>query len=303
MFGIPKSFYWGYIAIALFMIGDGVEQAYLSKYIVNLGFSNSQASLVFMVYGIAVSLASWLSAVLPEIWGPRRTMVIGAVWWIVFHIGFLTFGLSNENYVLMCILYGIRGVGYPLFLYGFLVWLTYVTEKTRLASAIGMFWSMYSVGIGLIGTYLPNLTIPHIGFIGTLWISIIWITTAGVLSTLLIRERGKTVPKSKATKETSSNAIRNISGVYKNPNIIKIFIVRIINQISMFGLPVILPVLFIDKIHFTSSQWLQIWGAMNIALIVGGTFWGFVANRIGWKRQVMWFGCIGTGLATLFYYY
>ncbi|TGV00261.1 MFS transporter, partial [Mesorhizobium sp. M8A.F.Ca.ET.173.01.1.1] len=42
-----------------------------------------------------------------------------------------------ENLPMMLVLYGIRGLGYPLFLYGFLVWVTYITDKSRLATAIG----------------------------------------------------------------------------------------------------------------------------------------------------------------------
>lgn len=42
---------------------------------------------------------------------------------------------------------------------------------------------------------------------------------------------------------------------------------------------------------------------MNITLIFGDVFWGMVANRIGLRRQVMWFGCVGCGITTLLFYY
>ena len=38
--GLPMVLIWGYIAVAIFMTGDGFEQAFLSKYIVSLGFSD-----------------------------------------------------------------------------------------------------------------------------------------------------------------------------------------------------------------------------------------------------------------------
>ena len=44
--GLPLTLIWGYIAVAVFMTGDGIEQAFLSKYIVSIGFEAHQASAV-----------------------------------------------------------------------------------------------------------------------------------------------------------------------------------------------------------------------------------------------------------------
>ena len=35
--GLPKHLFWGFIAIAIFMSGDGFEMAFLSKHITDLG--------------------------------------------------------------------------------------------------------------------------------------------------------------------------------------------------------------------------------------------------------------------------
>lgn len=45
--GLPLNLVWGYIAIALFMTGDGFELAFLSHHITSLGFTQSQSSLAF----------------------------------------------------------------------------------------------------------------------------------------------------------------------------------------------------------------------------------------------------------------
>ena len=58
-----------------------------------------------------------------------------------------------------------------------------------------------------------------------------------------------------------------------------------------------------DTIGFTMQQWLWTWGTMHITCIVGDVVWGIVADKIGWKRQVMLFGCIGCGITTLLFYY
>ena len=166
-------------------------------------------------------------------------MMLGTVIWLVFHVLFLIFGMSMGNYSMMLVMYGIRGLGYPLFLYAFLVWVTYITDKTRLATAIGWFWAMYSVGMGVIGTYLPSFTIPYIGFMGTLWMSLIWIIIGGVIAYITVGKHDVRPNAHKSTKERFITVLSEIGVVYKNPNIIKVFIVRIINQLSLFGLVVI----------------------------------------------------------------
>ncbi len=53
--GLPLNLLWGYIAIAVFMTGDGFELAFLSHYIKALGFSPAEASFAFTLYGLAAA--------------------------------------------------------------------------------------------------------------------------------------------------------------------------------------------------------------------------------------------------------
>ncbi|MFE4708244.1 MFS transporter [Peribacillus simplex] len=304
IFGLPIALIWGYIAIAFFMTGDGIEQAFLSKYIVDLGFSTQQASLVFSVYGLTVAIASWLSGVLAELVGPRRTMIFGFILWIIFHIGFLTLGLEQENFAMMITMYGIRGIAYPMFIYGFVVWIAYAAPKQRLASAMGWFWCMYSVGMGVFGTYLPSFSIPAIGFMGTLWMAIVFIAIGGFMAMFLIKDNFDSYKKeTNAENSKLREVLRGITIAYENPQIAIASVVRIINQISLFGFVVILPIVFIDKIGFTMSEWLRIWGAVYATTIFTNLMWGLLGDKIGWVRQVRWFGCIGMAIATLLFYY
>ncbi|MFH4919350.1 MFS transporter [Staphylococcus cohnii] len=270
---------------------------------VDIGFSSGQASLVFTVYGVMVVVGSWLAAVLSDVYGPRKIMALGTVIWLIFHVLFLLFGIGMENLPMMLVLYGIRGLGYPLFLYGFLVWVTYITDKARLATAIGWFWAMFSVGMGVIGTYLPSFTIPFIGFNGTLWMSLIWIFIGGLIAFIVVGKRDVKPNITLSVKQRYTKVLKDIGVVYKNPDIIKVFIVRIINQLSLFGLVIIFPVLFTETIGFSMQQWLWTWGTMHVTCIVGDVVWGIIADKIGWKRQVMLFGCIGCGITTLLFYY
>ena len=74
--GLPRTLLAGLIAIAVFMTGDGFELTFLSKYIVDQGFSSSQSSLMFTMYGLMAALAGWASGVLAEMFGAKRIMLI-----------------------------------------------------------------------------------------------------------------------------------------------------------------------------------------------------------------------------------
>ena len=302
--GLPLVLIWGYVAVAIFMTGDGVEQAFLSKYIGSLGFSSSEAGRVLAVYGLVVAIASWLSGVLAEIFSPRRIMTFAFIIWIIFHVGFLVFGLEQQNYAMMLIMYGIRGFAYPMFIYSFVVWITYSSPAYKLASAMGWFWAMYSIGIGVLGSYLPSFTIPFIGELGSLWLSIVFILVGGLIATFLVKDKkGEDVEaKRMTTKEMFAEFGRGIT-LLGNKQVTIAFVVRIINQLSLFGLVAFLPRVYTDEFGFTTSEWLRVWGLMYFITIFTNLFWGVVGDKIGWVRQVRWFGCIGMALSTLAFYY
>nr|WP_280517516.1 MFS transporter [Alysiella crassa] len=134
--GMPLKLIWGYIAIALFMTGDGFELAFLSKYIVDLGFTEAQSSNAFAVYGFAAAIAAWVSGVVAEIITPRKAMIIGFVMWAVLHVLLLILGLGQSNYAMILLFYGLRGLAYPLFLYSFIVMIVQNVE----ARQIGHLW-------------------------------------------------------------------------------------------------------------------------------------------------------------------
>ena len=119
--GLPRTLLAGLVAIAVFMTGDGFELTFLSKYIVDQGFSSSQSSLMFTMYGLMAALAGWASGVLAEMFGAKRIMLIGASAWVVLHLLFVGVALPSGVYPLMLGVYALRGVGYPLFIYSFVV--------------------------------------------------------------------------------------------------------------------------------------------------------------------------------------
>ena len=302
--GLPLSLVWGYIAIAVFMTGDGFELAFLSHYIKALGFTPAEASFAFTLYGLAAALSAWISGVVAEIITPQKTMLIGFVLWCVFHVLFLVFGLGQANYALILLFYGIRGLAYPLFLYAFIVAIVHNVRSDSTSAALGWFWAVYSIGIGVFGSYIPSFTIPHIGEMGTLWLALAFCLAGGIIAMVSLRSvKTPTHMHNLSTREKLAELGRAATLLYTNRSILLSSMVRIINTLSLFGFAVIMPMMFVDELGFTTSEWLQVWAVFFFTTIFSNVFWGVVAEKMGWMRVVRWFGCIGMALSSLAFYY
>ena len=184
MFGMPRRLLFGYLALAVFMTGDGFELTFLSRFLVESGFSPTQAGLVFTVYGLVVAFSAWTTGVLAEVVGARRLMVLGGVLWMVLHVLFLTVGLRSV--VGTILIYSLRGVAYPLFMYSFVVLIAQSVHPSRLASAMGWYWASFSLGLGVMGAYVPSLLVPVIGEYATLWASLIFVAAGTALCAFLV---------------------------------------------------------------------------------------------------------------------
>ncbi|BEO64174.1 MFS transporter [Serratia marcescens] len=302
--GLPLNLIWGYIAIAIFMTGDGFELAFLSHYIISLGFSPSQASLAFTLYGLASALAAWSSGVIAEIITPQKTMFIGFIMWVFFHVLFLVFGLGHANYALILLFYGVRGFAYPLFLYSFIVIIIHNVSTEKSSSALGWYWAVYSMGIGVAGSYIPSFTIPRVGEMATLWLALVFCVFGGVMALFFLRD--VKIPSNKLSlskKDKFVELSRAVTLLYTNKNILLASFVRIVNTLSLFGFAVIMPIMFVDELGFTTSEWLKIWASFFFMTIFSNIFWGIAAEKIGWMRVIRWFGCLGMAASSMAFYY
>ncbi|QGH61974.1 MFS transporter [Serratia proteamaculans] len=302
--GLPLNLIWGYIAIAIFMTGDGFELAFLSHYITGLGFTPSQASLAFTLYGLAAALSAWVSGVVAELITPQKTMFIGFIMWAFFHVLFLVFGLGHANYSLILLFYGLRGFAYPLFLYSFIVIIIHNVSTEKSSSALGWYWAVYSVGIGVAGSYIPSFTIPAVGEIATLWLALAFCIIGGLIALFFLGDIKVPSHKLNLTpKEKFGELSRAVTLLYTNKNILLSSFVRIVNTLSLFGFAVIMPMMFVDELGFTTSEWLQIWAVFFFMTIVFNIFWGIVAEKIGWIKVIRWFGCLGMAASSIAFYY
>ncbi|MFI0259769.1 MFS transporter [Streptomyces sp. NPDC017056] len=301
--GIPPTLAWGYLGLLLFMIGDGVESGYLSPYLIDQGISASRVALLFTVYGVAAGLAAWLSGVLSELWGPRRVMWAGLAIWCAFQVLFLTAAVPLANYPLMMLAYGLRGLGYPLFAYGFLVWIAGVAPQARLGAAMGWFWFAFTGGLPTLGSLTAGGLIPHIGAYATLWAALALVAAGGLIALLLVRDdRGGRRPRTGGDGPLATLA-GSVTILWRNPRVGAGAVVRTVNTASQFGFFVILPVHFTRTVGFTLTQWLHLLSAMFATNIVANLLCGMIGDRFGWRRTIAWFGGAGCTASTLLLFY
>lgn len=299
--GIPKHLAWGYLGILIFMMGDGVETGWLGPYLKGRGIDGEQIALLFTAYGVTIAISSWFSGVLAEGFGPKRTMAMGILLYIIGTVGFVGFGMDDLNFPVMILTYAIRGFGYPLFAYSFLVWITYRSPQQKLSTAVGWFWFAFTGGLNVFGAYYSIWAIKNLGYQNTLWSSILWVLIGAFFALVLNKDKFKT--SAIASGISKMQELKKGLVIMKDePKVLIGGIIRIINTTAQFAFPAFLPMYMLSH-GFSEAEWLQIWGTIFMANIAFNLIFGFIGDGFGWKNTVMWFGGIGCALATLLLYY
>ncbi|WP_299090899.1 MFS transporter [uncultured Metabacillus sp.] len=300
--GLPSNLVWGYLGVLVFMMGDGLEIAWLSPWLIENGFSVQQNSLLFAVYGVTITLSSWFSGVLVESFGPKRTMWLGVLMYILGTTGFIGLGVAADlHYGMMLVFYSVRGLGYPLFAYSFLVWIAYRAPQEKLGTAVGWFWFVFTGGLNVLGAYYSTWAIKHLGHVNTLWSSIIVVLIGAVLA--LFVNRDKLERKSKqGAQGKAKELLKGLTIVKEEPKVLLGGIVRTINTTAQFAFPVFLPT-YLEDYGVPTTTWLGIWGTIFIGNILFNLLFGIIGDKLGWQNTIMWFGGVGCGITTLALYY
>ncbi|MCS3407679.1 MFS transporter [Serratia sp. AKBS12] len=299
--GLSPKLLLGYAGVLVFMMGEGLEQGWLSPYLIGKGLSIQESALLFSVYGFAAAIAAWFSGVLAEIFTARRVMLAGLILFLFGSVFFLAFGLPSNNLAIMVPTYALRGLGYPLFAYGFLVWVAYEAPPARLGSAVGIFWFVYSGGLSVLGVMYSSIMLPYLGEIHTLWSALIFVVLGAMIALLL--NRGTTEEQGADREKASlSYVLKGITIAFENPKIGLGGIVRTINTSAAYGFVVFMPMYMMD-IGFTRTDWLQMYAALWTVNIIFNLIFGVISDGLGWRNVVMWFGCVGCALTTLMFYY
>ncbi|SFQ04275.1 polyol permease family [Amycolatopsis arida] len=301
--GIPRPLAWGFVGLLIFMIGDGVEAGYLSPYLLARGLTEHQVAVLFTVYGVTAGVAAWLSGALSDLWGPRRVMWLGLAIWVALQVLFLAVAVPTVNYPLLLLGYGLRGFGYPLFAFGFLVWIAAATPRHRLGTAVGWFWFAFTGGLPTLGSLVASGLVPAVGEYRTLWFALALITAGGLVALLGVRERTGYARLAPPGERPLITLLGSVTILWRNPRIGLGAVVRMINTAPQFGYLVFLPVFFTQTIGFTLGEWLRLLTVMFATNIVFNLIFGIVGDRLGWRRTVTWFGGVGSALTTVLLYY
>ena len=302
--GIPKALVFGYIGVLLFMVGDGVESGFIAPYMAGHGAGTEiHASYVITVYGVTVMLASWLSGALSDLWGPRRVMQLGLAVWIVFDVLFLTLALGPQNYTLMLVFYGLRGFGYPLFAFGFLVWITATAPKARMGTAVGWFYVAFTGGLPTLGSLVAGVTNPWFGRFGTLWVALAIIAIGGACCLLGVRERTGFARLAPAEVRPVQSLLSSLSIAWTHPRVAVGCVVRIINTAPEFGFLVFLPTFFSQELGFGEGRWLTLLAVIYGTNVFCNLLFGAIGDRIGWRKTIATFGGLGCAVTTLALYF
>ena len=297
--GLPKALTWGYLGVLIFMMGDGIEQTWLSRYITDAGFN---AAELFSVYGITVGVSAWLSGVIAETWGVKRTMLAGFILYVLGVAGFASIGMAKMNYPVLLATYAVKGLGYPLFAYTFMVWITYRVEKKVLSSAQGWFWFVFTGGLNVLGAYFGIFAKEHFGVIPTRWTAVLFAAIGAVLALWINKCGGNNLFTDQVSSGGFRELLRGLGIMKREPKVLMGGIVRVINTTSQFAFVVFMP-LYMAQYGMTDGQWASIWGSIFVMNILFNLIFGIVGDKFGWNRTVVWFGGVGCAVTVLLFYY
>ncbi|WP_031466875.1 RbtT/DalT/CsbX family MFS transporter [Sciscionella sediminilitoris] len=306
--GIPHKLRWGFLAVLVFMTGNGTESNFISPHISAVLHSpEATVAVIISMYSVAVLVGSYLSGALADLWGPRRVMVLGFVIWVVFELLFLL-SLSIANFPLVFITYFLRGFGFPFFAFGFLVWVNITTPVARNGTAVGWFYVMFTGGLPTLGSLFALGMIPAFGGstggeTGAMISSTVLVLIGFLIMWFGVRDprgRQRIAPENESSMQVITAGLRL---TVRQPKILMGFLVRLINTAPEFGMFIILPTVIADELGWGQARWLTMTVLVYATNILVNAVFGAVGDRWGWRRTVQWFGVFGSAVGLLLWWY
>lgn len=306
--GIPHSLRWGFLGVLVFMTGNGVESNFLSPHMAEaLGSTTAVVANIITMYGVAVLVGSYLSGALSDLWGPRKVMALGFGVWVVFEALFLLC-LQAGSTAGVFVTYFLRGFGFPLFAFAFLVWINTVVPRRRNGTAVGWFYVMFTGGLPTLGSLFAVFAIPafgggHTGEYNTMWASTVLVVAGFLIARLGVREqrgRGRLVAPGESSARVLTSGVRLLG---TNRKVLMGFLVRIINTAPEFGMFIILPGVIAGELGWSQGQWLTMTVLVYASNVAFNALFGAIGDKWGWVRTVKWFGVTGSALGLLAWWY
>ncbi|MDN5727720.1 MAG: MFS transporter, partial [Propionibacteriales bacterium] len=249
--GIPYVLRWGFLGVLVFMTGNGVESNFVAPHMqALLGSTEKTVAAIIATYSLAVMVGSYLSGALSDLFGPRRVMAVGAGIWLVFEV-VLQLGLAAGSLPVTFVAYFLRGFGFPLFAFAFLVWVNVVTPRQRNGAAVGWFYVMFTGGLPTLGSLFAIGAIAGFGGgtkgeTGAMWASIALVVAGFLIAWFGVKDHRGDVRIAPAGESTAAVLSSGIRLTVRRPKVLMGFLVRLINTAPEFGMFVILPVVIAD---------------------------------------------------------
>ncbi|MFJ4156276.1 MFS transporter [Pseudomonas sp. NPDC089752] len=301
--GLPRKLAWGFLAIFLFMTGDGIETNYLSVYLTDLGLTQQKSAIVIAYYGITAAIGAVLAGTISSWKGPRAAMMWGAGIWIIFEVLFLIVAVPSESFELIALTYTLRGFGYPLFAFGFLVWINTTVELTKRTTAAGWFWFAFTAGFPTVGSLVASAGVDTLGKYATLWLSLGVVVLGTLVAYFGITETRGRSGFSQDGAGPLKQLARSLSAVVTFPKVGMAVVLRVIATAPQIASFVYMPFFFVDVIKLSISEYLTMTFVMYAVCTVACLFIGRFSDDFGWRKTMVYIGGIGCALTTLAMYY
>lgn len=309
--GMPHVLRWGFLAVLLVMTGVGVESNILTPHMVEvLGSPEATVSSIITGHSISVLIASYLGGALSDLFGPRRIMAVGAGVFLLFQVLFLI-ALAIGSVELAAVTYFLRGFGFPMFAFAFLVWINITAPAHRNSTAIGWFYVMYTGGLPTLGSLVALGAIPVLGGGGTggagetaaMWLAGGLVALGFLLAWCGVRDpRGsqRLAPAGETATQVMTAGLRL---TFTNRKVAMGFLIRLINTAPQFGMFIVLPAVIATTLDWGQSRWLAMTVAVYATNILVNAVFGAIGDRWGWRRTVKWFGIMGSSIGLLLWWY
>lgn len=309
--GIPHALRWGFIGVLVFMTGNGVETNFVSPHIANVFGGGDEminlAATVITLYSLSALVGSYLAGALSDLWGPRRVMLLGVAVWVIFQAAFVA-ALASGLAPLVFVTYMLRGFGFPLFAFSFLVWINAVTPKSRNGAAVGWFYVMFTGGMPTLGSLVAIGLIPTFGggLFGERWtmVASTFIVIAGfLLAWFGVKEEHGSRRLAPAGESSAQVILSGLRLAVTNKRVMMGFLTRLINTAPQFGMFIILPTVIAETLGWGQSRWLLMTSIIFAGNILFNAAFGALGDRIGWTTTVRWFGIVGSAIGLLLWWY
>ena len=290
-FRFPAGLGWGLVAVAIFVIGDSLELVWISAFFAqDLAIAVNQAAWIITAFGAVTAVASYFVGPLCQIMHPRRVMLVGFVGWCLMDAIFIAVALPSHSFWTVLVIYSLRGIGTPLFCYGFLVWLTERAQRGREATTQGWFWFALSGGSHILATMFAGVMLQRVGPVATLWSGLATAVVGGTIGFIMTRE-----PPDTPTRVPSGSFGAELRGVvtilYRKPSIAAGGLVKVINIGGIMGMYVMYVPYLTKEIGMPLDKAVFMFTVMGITGVPGNLLWGYAADRLGWANTIQWIAC------------